>query len=48
MTAMVGGLAFFVGMIIAIICGAVPDWRDEGSVVLILVILGVIVGVMAA
>lgn len=46
MTAMVGGIAFFVGMIIAIICGAVPDWRDNGGVVLILVILGVIVGAL--
>ena len=45
MGAVVGAIAFFVGMIIAVICGAVPDWRDSGVVVLILVILGIVVGV---
>jgi len=45
MGAVLGALAFFVGMFIAVICGAVPDWRDSGVVVLILVILGIIVGV---
>jgi hypothetical protein len=45
MGAVLGALAFFVGMFIAVICGAVPDWRDSGVVVLILVILGTIVGV---
>jgi peptidoglycan/LPS O-acetylase OafA/YrhL len=44
MGAVLGALAFFVGMFIAVICGAVPDWRDSGVVVLILVILGIIVG----
>ena len=46
MTAVLGAVAFFAGMAIAIICGAVPDWRDSGAVVLILVILGVVVGVL--
>ena len=45
MGAVLGALAFFVGMFIAVICGAVPDWRDSGIVVLILVILGIVVGV---
>ena len=45
MGAVVGAIAFFVGMIIAVICGAVPDWRDSGVAVLILVILGIVVGV---
>ena len=45
MGAVLGALAFFVGMLIAVICGAVPDLRDSGVVVLILVILGIIVGV---
>ena len=44
MSAVLGAMAFFVGMAIAIICGAAPDWRDSGVVVLILVILGIIVG----
>jgi len=46
MGAVLGAIAFFVGMIMAIICGAVPDWRDSGVVVLILVILGIVVGVL--
>jgi hypothetical protein len=45
MGAVLGALAFFVGMFIAVICGAVPDWRSSGVVVLILVILGIVVGV---
>lgn len=45
MGAVLGALAFFVGMFIAVICGAVPDWRESGIVVLILVILGIVVGV---
>ena len=45
MGAVLGALAFFVGMFIVVICGAVPDWRDSGIVVLILVILGIVVGV---
>jgi len=44
MSAVLGAIAFFAGMIMAIICGAVPDWRDSGVVVLILVILGIVVG----
>jgi hypothetical protein len=44
MGAVLGAIAFFVGIGIAIICGAVPDWRDSGVVVLILVILGIVVG----
>lgn len=44
-TAVLGALAFFAGMVTAIICGAVPDWREKGVVVLILVILGIVVGV---
>lgn len=43
-SAVLGAIAFFAGMVIAIICGAVPDWRDSGVVVLILVILGIVVG----
>ena len=46
MGAVLGAVAFFAGMIIAMICGAVPDWRDNGAVVLILVILGIMVGVL--
>ena len=46
MSAVIGAAAFFVGMIIAVICGAVLDWRDNGVVVLILVILGVVVGAL--
>lgn len=42
--ALLGAVAFFVGMVIAVICGAVPATREEGSVVLLLVILGIIVG----
>jgi uncharacterized membrane protein len=45
MGAVLGALAFFAGMFIAVICGAVPDWRESGVVVLILVILGIVVGV---
>ena len=45
MGAVLGALAFFIGMFIAVICGAVPDWRSSGVVVLILVILGIVVGV---
>ena len=45
MGGVLGALAFFVGMFIAVICGAVPDWRASGVVVLILVILGIVVGV---
>lgn len=43
-TGFLGGLAFLTGMVTAIICGAVPDWRNSGVVVLILVILGIVVG----
>lgn len=46
MGAVLGAVAFFTGMIIAMICGAVPDWRDNGAVVLILVIMGIMVGVL--
>lgn len=42
--AILGALAFLAGMGMAIVCGAVPDWRDSGVVVLILVILGIVVG----
>ena len=45
MGAVLGAIAFFVGMGIAIVCGAVPDWRNSGMVVLILVILGIVVGI---
>ena len=45
MGAVLGALAFFAGMLIAVICGAVPGWRDSGAVVLTLVILGIVVGV---
>jgi len=45
MGAVLGALAFFIGMFTAVICGAVPDWRNSGVVVLILVILGIVVGV---
>jgi cell division protein FtsW (lipid II flippase) len=41
---LLGAIAFFAGMIVAIICGAIPSTRDEGTVVLVLVILGIIVG----
>jgi hypothetical protein len=44
MSAVLGAMAFFAGMAIAIICGSVPDWRDSGVAVLILVILGIVVG----
>jgi uncharacterized membrane protein len=44
MSVRLGAIAFLAGMLAAIICGAVPDWRDTGVVVLILVILGIIVG----
>jgi len=41
MTGVLGALAFFVGMILAIIAGW---YRDEGGIVLALVIFGIIVG----
>jgi hypothetical protein len=40
----VGGLAFFVGFILAVIAGIVA--RDNGGIVLALVILGIIVAVL--
>jgi hypothetical protein len=41
-TVVLGAIAFFVGMLLAIIAGGVS--RDNGTIVLILVILGIIVG----
>ena len=41
---LLGAIAFFVGMVVAVICGAIPGTRDSGTVVLILIILGIIVG----
>jgi hypothetical protein len=41
---LLGTVAFFVGMIMAVVCGAIPATRGEGWVALILVIMGIIVG----
>ncbi len=41
---LLGAVAFFAGMVVAIICGAIPDTRDSGTVVLVLIILGIVVG----
>ena len=41
-TVVLGAIAFFAGMLLAIIAGGVS--RDNGTIVLILVILGIIVG----
>jgi hypothetical protein len=41
-TVVLGAIAFFVGMLLAIIAGGVS--RDNGTIVLILVILGIVVG----
>ena len=41
-TVVLGAIAFFAGMLLAIIAGGVS--RDNGTIVLVLVILGIIVG----